>query len=128
MPPTRYGHTQTARRTMPPGSPRRAPIRTRTARSATSTSRDRPVAETRELAFVDAIQEALREEMRRDDSVYLIAEDVTVKQLERARKGLAEEFGEARVLNGPIAETAILAAAFGSAVTGMRPVVEIASI
>jgi pyruvate/2-oxoglutarate/acetoin dehydrogenase E1 component len=83
---------------------------------------------TRQLAYVDAIHEALQEEMRRDPSVYLIAEDVTVKQLERARKGLADEFGEARVLNGPIAETAILASALGSAITGMRPVAEIASI
>jgi len=82
----------------------------------------------RELAFVDAIHEALQEEMRRDPSVYLIAEDVTVKQLERARLGLADEFGRARVIDAPIAETAILATAFGSAVTGMRPVAEIASI
>jgi pyruvate/2-oxoglutarate/acetoin dehydrogenase E1 component len=82
----------------------------------------------RDLSFVDAIQEALAEEMRRDSRVYLIAEDVTVKQLERARKGLAEEFGEARVINGPIAETGILGTAFGSAITGLRPVAEIASI
>lgn len=82
----------------------------------------------RQIAYVDAINEALREEMRRDSSVYTIAEDVTVKQLERARKGLIQEFGEDRVLTGPIAETGILAAAFGSAVTGMRPVAEIASI
>ena len=83
---------------------------------------------TRELAYVDAINEALQEEMRRDPSVYVIAEDVTVKQLERARKGLAAEFGADRMLDGPIAETAILASAFGSAITGMRPVAEIASI
>lgn len=82
----------------------------------------------RELSFVDAIHEALQEEMRRDPLVYLISEDVTVKQLERSRKGLAEEFGESRVINGPIAETGILGTAFGSAVTGMRPVAEIASI
>jgi pyruvate/2-oxoglutarate/acetoin dehydrogenase E1 component len=82
----------------------------------------------RELAYVDAIHEALREEMRRDERVYLIAEDVTVKQLERARKGLAVEFGDARVINGPIAETGILGTALGSAITGLRPVAEIASI
>ena len=82
----------------------------------------------RELSFVDAVHEALQEEMRRDDRVYLIAEDVTVKQLERARLGLADEFGEARVINGPIAETGILGTAFGSAITGLRPVAEIASI
>lgn len=82
----------------------------------------------RELTFVDAIHEALQEEMRRDALVYLISEDVTVKQLERSRKGLADEFGEGRVINGPIAETGILGTAFGSAVTGMRPVAEIASI
>lgn len=55
---------------------------------------------TRELAYVDAINEALQEEMRRDPSVYVIAEDVTVKQLERARKGLAAEFGADRMLVG----------------------------
>lgn len=82
----------------------------------------------RRVAYVDAINEALREEMRRDATVFTISEDVTVKQLERARKGLIQEFGEDRVLTGPIAETAILASAFGSALTGMRPVVEIASI
>lgn len=82
----------------------------------------------RELSFVDAINEALQEEMRRDATVYTISEDVTVKQLERSRRGLAQEFGDGRVLNGPIAETAILGTAFGSAVTGMRPVAEIASI
>ena len=82
----------------------------------------------RQVAYVDAINEALREEMRRDPTVFTISEDVTVKQLERARKGLIEEFGEDRVLTGPIAETAIIASAFGSALTGRRPVVEIASI
>jgi pyruvate dehydrogenase E1 component beta subunit len=82
----------------------------------------------RNLSFVDAIQEALREEMRRDSRVYTIQEDVTVKQLERSRRGLAEEFGEARVVNGPIAETGILGTAFGSAITGLRPIAEIASI
>jgi pyruvate/2-oxoglutarate/acetoin dehydrogenase E1 component len=82
----------------------------------------------RDLSFVDAIQEALREEMRRDSRVYTIQEDVTVKQLERSRRGLAEEFGESRVLNGPIAETGILGTAFGSAITGLRPIAEIASI
>lgn len=80
------------------------------------------------LAYVDAIHEALQEEMRRDDSVFMISEDVTVKQLERARLGLVEEFGEARVMTGPIAETGILASAFGAAVTGMRSIAEIASI
>jgi pyruvate/2-oxoglutarate/acetoin dehydrogenase E1 component len=82
----------------------------------------------RNLSFVDGIHEALQEEMRRDPMVYMISEDVTVKQLERSRKGLADEFGEARIVNGPIAETGILGTAFGSAVTGMRPVAEIASI
>jgi pyruvate dehydrogenase E1 component beta subunit len=86
------------------------------------------VAETRQVAYVDAINEALREEMRRDSTVFTISEDVTVKQLERARKGLIEEFGGERVLTGPIAETAIIASAFGSALTGMRPVAEIASL
>ena len=82
----------------------------------------------RRLAYVDAVNEALREEMRRDPTVFTISEDVTVKQLERARKGLIEEFGEERNLTGPIAETAILGSAFGAAVTGMHPVAEIASI
>lgn len=84
--------------------------------------------EMRELAYVDAIREALQEEMRRDPKVFLIQEDVTVKQLERARKGLVEEFGKDRILDGPIAETAILGSALGSALTGMHPVAEIASI
>ena len=82
----------------------------------------------RTISYVDAVNEALREEMRRDPTVFTISEDVTVKQLERARKGLIEEFGEDRNLTGPIAETGILGAAFGSAVTGMHPIAEIASI
>jgi pyruvate dehydrogenase E1 component beta subunit len=86
------------------------------------------VADTRQISYVDAIREALQEEMRRDATIFLIQEDVTVKQLERARKGLKEEFGADRVLDGPIAETAILGTAFGAAVTGMHPIAEIASI
>jgi len=82
----------------------------------------------RMVSYVDAVNEALREEMRRDPTVFTISEDVTVKQLERARKGLIEEFGEERNLTGPIAETGILGAAFGAAVTGMHPIAEIASI
>src|SRR5258706_13226654 len=66
--------------------------------------------------------------MRRDPTVFTISEDVTVKQLERARNGLIEEFGEERNLTGPIAETGILGSAFGAALTGMRPGAEIAAI
>lgn len=79
------------------------------------------------ITYRDALREALTEEMRRDSTVFLLGEDIG-KYWEGAfkvTKGLAEEFGEERVRDTPISESAIVGAAVGAAITGMRPVAEI---
>jgi len=75
--------------------------------------------------YVDAIREGLREEMARDESVFLLGEDIGVYGgAFKVTDGLIQEFGEARVIDTPIAETAIVGAAVGAAMMGMRPVAE----
>lgn len=77
------------------------------------------------LTFVDAIRQALAEEMRRDASVFLLGEDIGIYGgAFKATAGLVDEFGPARVVDTPLAESAIVGAAIGAAYTGMRPVVE----
>ncbi|WXG47500.1 MAG: alpha-ketoacid dehydrogenase subunit beta [Candidatus Atabeyarchaeum deiterrae] len=81
----------------------------------------------REITVRDAIREALREEMKRDKTVFLMGEDIG-KYWQGAFKvtqGLADEFGDQRVRDTPISENTFVGAAIGSAMTGMRPVVEI---
>ena len=78
----------------------------------------------REITFIEAVREALQEEMRRDESVFLLGEDVK-HALWGVTRGLAEEFGEERVRDTPISENTIIGTALGSAMTGMRPVAEI---
>jgi acetoin:2,6-dichlorophenolindophenol oxidoreductase subunit beta len=73
-----------------------------------------------------AVRDALAEEMRRDERVVLFGEDIAAAGgVFKATPGLADEFGDARVFDTPISELALAGAAFGSAVTGLRPVVEI---
>jgi pyruvate dehydrogenase E1 component beta subunit len=79
---------------------------------------------TRELTYVRAINEALREEMRRDAAVFVMGEDVVTGSFGKLL-GLADEFGPQRVRNTPISESAFVGAAIGAAATGMRPVAEI---
>jgi len=80
----------------------------------------------RTITYCQAISEAYREEMRRDSAVYLIGEDVgRWGNLFGASRGLLEEFGPAQVKDAPISEAAIAGCAVGSAVLGMRPIVEI---
>jgi pyruvate dehydrogenase E1 component beta subunit len=77
--------------------------------------------------YREALREALREEMRRDSSVFLLGEDIG-RQWGGAFKvtdGLAQEFGDERVRDTPISESAIVGAGVGAAITGMRPVAEI---
>ena len=76
-------------------------------------------------SYVEAIQQALREEMQRDASVFLIGEDLGVYGgAFKVTKGLLNEFGPERVIDTPISEAAIVGAAVGAAVRGMRPVAE----
>jgi pyruvate dehydrogenase E1 component beta subunit len=77
----------------------------------------------RELTYIQAIQEAFREEMRRDEKVLLLGESVRGGSYEHTI-GLVEEFGTERVLDTPITETAIAGAGIGSALAGYRPVLE----
>ena len=76
------------------------------------------------LDFGDALNLALREEMRRDPRVYCIGEDIVLGLPFGVTKGLIDEFGADRVLNAPISEAAIVGSAMGAAVTGLVPVVD----
>ncbi|MHA2350649.1 MAG: alpha-ketoacid dehydrogenase subunit beta [Candidatus Thorarchaeota archaeon] len=80
-----------------------------------------------EKTYRDALKEGLREEMLRDESVFIMGEDVGKNWggAFKVTKGLAEEFGDERVRDTPISENAIAGAAVGAAITGMRPVAEI---
>ena len=81
---------------------------------------------TREITYAQAIKEAMSEEMRRDENVFLIGEDVGIYGgAFGISVGMIEEFGEERVRDTPISEAAIAGAAAGAAVTGMRPIAEI---
>lgn len=76
--------------------------------------------------YRQALQEAMREEMLRDDSVYLMGEDIGLYGgAYGATKGLFQEFGGERVLDTPISEASIAGVATGAAMAGMRPMVEI---
>lgn len=75
---------------------------------------------TREITFREAIHEALSEEMRLNDSIFLMGEDIRHSSLTRP---LWDEFGDMRVIDTPIAESGFTGAAVGAAAMGMRPVV-----
>ena len=80
----------------------------------------------REITYREALTEALREEMRRDPTVFLMGEEVgRMGNVFGVTKGLLEEFGEERLRDTPISETAIAGGAVGAALTGSRPVAEI---
>jgi pyruvate dehydrogenase E1 component beta subunit len=80
----------------------------------------------RELTYIEAINEALREELLRDEMVFVAGEDVGLYGGNLgATKGLFQEFGERRIRDTPISEGAIVGLAAGAAATGLRPCVEI---
>ncbi|SVA83273.1 uncharacterized protein METZ01_LOCUS136127, partial [marine metagenome] len=80
----------------------------------------------RDITFSQAINEALAEEMRRDESVFIIGEDVAEAGTPfKVLSGLVEEFGTERVLDSPISESGFTGIGVGAAMTGMRPVVDI---
>ncbi len=81
---------------------------------------------TRELTYAEALGEALRQELRRDERVLVFGEDIAQHGgAFGVTKGLFDEFGPARVRNTPISENGIVGAAVGAALTGLRPVVEL---
>lgn len=79
----------------------------------------------RELTFLEAIRETLQQQMRQDDRVFLIGEDIGVYGGSfGVTKGLVEEFGEERVRDTPISELGMTGVAVGAALTGLRPIVD----
>src|SRR5438445_10253634 len=88
-----------------------------------------PVDSARKISLVAALREALREEMRRDESVILLGEDIGVEGgfggAFTVTLGLAEEFGHRRVIDTPISEAAIAGVAIGAALAGLRPVADV---
>jgi pyruvate dehydrogenase E1 component beta subunit len=84
---------------------------------------------TDETLYRVALREALTEEMERDENVYLIGEDIgTFGGAYRVTDGLLDKFGPQRVVDTPIAEEGFVGAAIGSAMLGLRPVVELMTI
>ena len=78
-----------------------------------------------EITFHEAIKQAIREEMERDENVFVLGEDVGVYGgAFKLTDGLLAQFGENRVLDTPISESAIIGAAIGCALMGMRPIAE----
>ena len=78
-----------------------------------------------QVTYIEAIRQAMEEEMKRDPSVFILGEDVGVYGgAFKATVGLQQEFGEWRVIDTPLSESAIVGAAIGAALMGMRPVAE----
>ena len=81
------------------------------------------------MRYREALNEALREEMQEDESVFLMGEDIGVFQgAFKVTKGLLEEFGEKRVRDTPISENTIVGMGVGAAMVGLRPVVELMTV
>ena len=79
----------------------------------------------REIQFREAICEAMSEEMRRDESIYLMGEEVAeYNGAYKASKGMLDEFGELRVIDTPISELGFAGIGVGSTMTGNRPIIE----
>ena len=79
----------------------------------------------REIQFREAICEAMSEEMRRDETVYLMGEEVAeYNGAYKASKGMLDEFGEKRVIDTPISELGFAGIGVGSTMTGNRPIIE----
>ncbi|MFT8322680.1 MAG: alpha-ketoacid dehydrogenase subunit beta [Bacillus sp. (in: firmicutes)] len=77
------------------------------------------------ISYIDAITMAIHEEMERDEKVFILGEDVGVKGgVFKATAGLYEKFGEARVIDAPLAESAIAGVGIGAAMYGLKPIAE----
>ena len=80
----------------------------------------------RKTTYIQAVNEAIKEEMRQDESVFLIGEDVGhYGGLFRVTRNLMDEFGPQRVIDTPISEQGFMGMAVGAAIVGMRPIVEL---
>ncbi len=79
----------------------------------------------KEIAFREALREAMQEEMRRDDRVFLMGEEVAEYHgAYKVSQGMLEEFGEKRIIDTPISELGFTGVAVGAAQNGLRPIVE----
>ena len=76
----------------------------------------------RTVTLIDAIREAYQEELRRDESVFMVGQDIRGAIFPHT-KGLVDEFGPDRILDTPISESGMYGAAFGAAQEGFRPIV-----
>ena len=77
------------------------------------------------LTYLEAIRQGISEEMERDPAVFCIGEDIGIYGgAFKITEGFIDRFGPERVIDTPIAESAIVGAAFGASLTGMRPVAE----
>jgi pyruvate/2-oxoglutarate/acetoin dehydrogenase E1 component len=80
----------------------------------------------REITYREAVREAMREEMKRDETVFQLGEDIAkFGGAYKVTLGLSDEFGTKRMLNTPLAEGGIAGAAVGAAIVGLRPIAEI---
>src|SRR5699024_4975856 len=78
------------------------------------------------MSYIQAINTAMKEELMRDENVFILGEDIGKKGgVFRATEGLYEAFGEERVLDTPLSESAIAGVAIGAAMYGKRPIAEI---
>ena len=83
----------------------------------------------RTLTYRDALREGIREEMMRDERIFILGEDIAgYGGTYAVSKGLFEEFGEKRVRDTPLAEEAITGAAIGAALAGLRPILELMTV
>lgn len=79
----------------------------------------------REISLREALREAMSEEMRRDDSIFLMGEEVAeYNGAYKVSKGMLDEFGERRVIDTPIAELGFTGIGVGAAMNGLRPIIE----
>ena len=80
----------------------------------------------REIEFREALNEAMIEEMERDEDVFLMGEEVAeYNGAYKVSKGMLDQFGEKRVIDTPIAEAGFTGIGIGSAMVGMRPIIEV---
>ena len=79
-----------------------------------------------EITYAQAINDAISEEMRKDDTVFMMGEDIGLYcGAFGVSRGMVQEFGEDRIIDTPIAEQAYVGAGVGAAMTGLRPIVEL---
>ena len=80
----------------------------------------------RTVAFREALNEAMAEEMERDDRIFLMGEEVGhYDGAYKVSKGLLKKFGEKRVIDTPIAEGGFVGVGIGAAMVGLRPIIEL---